>query len=417
MGFFNNIAKSLSKTKLSKKKQMKPDLLEPEAYPIDEGDAQSDFSDDSVCPVSPAPCGEPVKLFASDENLQDKLVGVVVTIFEGSSYDEIFRESKPSTVPGERVSTYSISCKQVELLLGYLTGSCLLPEDQPMWGNLCQDVSQVDPDSVVFNWECCSGCGDHQFPCTACPRVVGGSRRHQRPQTRVSVSPTTRFMGLALRRGHTVMCSDFSLKSLMFEWSEEELGPNSFLKVGECSDQFQLEFVPTDLQHEEVPQQLQVVGELCKDAGKAVVQAMPSTILYTVNPKRQRTGLYDLKILTVMTDSGDGLSGCRAENMCSIGVGAGLRRGLAGHVTLTYASGGQLVTSMGHWIELTRINTTLESVLRVAAHEFGTEECDSLRQEYASKTTDAERYECVQKRAHSMVQKSVPSRMKCRTKY
>merc|ERR1712007_372259 len=97
--------------------------------------------------------------------------------------------------------------------------------------------------------------------------------------------------------------------------------------------------------------------------------------------------------------------------------GESLRRGLAGHVTLTYASGGQLVTSMGHWIELTRINTSLESVLRVAAQEFGEAEVRDMQREYASKSTDAERFECVQRRASTMVQKSVPSRMKCRTKF
>merc|ERR1711904_767691 len=108
-------------------------------------------------------------------------------------------------------------------------------------------------------------------------------------------SETMAFMAFALKSGHTVMCSDFSLKSLIFEWSEEHLGPNPFVKVGECSSQFQLEFSPQDLQHEDVPQQLQVVGELCRERGKAIVNAMGGTIVYTVDPNRPRTGAYDLK--------------------------------------------------------------------------------------------------------------------------
>merc|ERR1712110_1377412 len=98
------------------------------------------------------------------------------------------------------------------------------------------------------------------------------------------------------------MCSDFSLKSLLHEWSEEQLGPNPFLQVGECNHQIGLEFIPAELQHEDVPQQLQVVGELCVEKGKAVVGAMSNTIVYTVNPKRAQTDLYDLKILTVATE-------------------------------------------------------------------------------------------------------------------
>merc|ERR1719453_1148425 len=154
------------------------------------------------------------------------------------------------------------------------------------------------------------------------------------------------FMGLAMRRGFTVMCSDFSLKSLIYDWSEQHLGPNPFVKVGECNSQFQLEFTPQELQHEDVPQQLQVVGELCKEQGKAMVSAMGGTILYTVDPKRPRTGRYDLKILTVVTDVSEGLQSVGEGQKCSVGEGENIKIGVAGHVALTYPSGGQLVTSM-----------------------------------------------------------------------
>merc|ERR1719428_2673150 len=105
---------------------------------------------------------------------------------------------------------------------------------------------------------------------------------------------------------------------------------------GECNaGQLQLEFVPSDLQNEEVPQQLQVVGQLCQDQGKAVVQCMNSTIMYTVNPYC-KTDVYNLKVLTVVTE----ISTCSAlpQNiMCSIGYSDNSRKGIAGHVVLTYA--------------------------------------------------------------------------------
>merc|ERR1719502_1506539 len=65
-------------------------------------------------------CEMPIKYFSEDENPKDKVVGVVVTIFQGSSYDKMFRETRPTTVPGERVSTYSISCSAVGLLHHHL---------------------------------------------------------------------------------------------------------------------------------------------------------------------------------------------------------------------------------------------------------------------------------------------------------
>lgn len=230
------------------------------------------------------------------------------------------------------------------------------------------------------------------------------------------------FMGFALRSGFTVMCSDFSLKSLIHEWSEEQLGPNPFLQVGTCDRQFCLEFIPSQLQNEEVPQQLQVVGELCADKGKAVVTAMGSTILYTVNPMRKPSDLYDLAVLTVVTDYApddcdlqDG--GIQDEAKCIIGEGDAQKKGLAGHVTLTYAEGGQLVTSMGHWIELARLDATLDSVMKAAEHNFGAEEVSKFRCEYGNLSSDTEKSAYLQERCHELVTKSAPTRMKLRTKY
>merc|ERR1712118_642817 len=100
-----------------------------------------------------------------------------------------------------------------------------------------------------------------------------------------------------------------------------------------------------------------------------------------------------LKVLTVVTNTSDGLPNLSEEMKCSIGEGKAMKKGAAGHVTLTYPSGGQLVTSMGHWIELTRINTTVEEVLHAAEHNFGAAEAADFRQEYYSKRSDGERAE------------------------
>merc|ERR1712232_212039 len=148
---------------------------------------------------------------------------------------------------------------------------------------------------------------------------------------------------------------------------------------------------------------------------------MGSTIVYTVNPNHKKTDLYDLKVLTVVTDCGCEIP----DNMkCAVGehsgwwpFSQGQRTGAAGHVTLTYAEGGQLVTSMGHWIELTRINTTLDSVMRCAEHNFGLEESSKFRSEYALQRTDEDREMTLQKWSNRMVSQSAPTRMKTRTKY
>merc|ERR1711862_528894 len=75
------------------------------------------------------------------------------------------------------------------------------------------------------------------------------------------------------------------------------------------------------------------------------------------------------------------------------------------------------ITSMGHWAELSKIDTSLESVSRVAQKNFGVEESKSFQTELANATTDVERTSVIQNRAKSLVSKSAPSRMKCRTKF
>merc|ERR1712118_192871 len=107
-------------------------------------------------------------------------------------------------------------------------------------------------------------------------------------------------------------------------------------------------------------------------------------------------------------------SGTYPEAMkCSIGKDGDLKTGMAVHVTLTYASGGQLVTSMGHWIELTRINTSEEELFNVAAKNFGQAELEDMREDFAKQSCEMDREFCRQKWAKSSISKSVPTRMKC----
>jgi len=345
----------------------------------------------------------PQRLFASGSGEQAKLVGVVVNISEGTSFDENFREVEPVTVPGERISTYSMLCCDVGRLHDLLNGDQKPPAAPSTWAELLEDIQSVPADGVTLNWECCSGCSDQGFP-----RSRGATRAQ---------APTMLLAGLAVNRGFTIMFSDFSLKALIAEWSEEHLGPNPFSRLRQgCTGQMVLEFLPAELQVKEVPQQLQVVGELCAEQGKAAVKAMSDTILYTLNPSRAATELYVLKVLTVVSEVSGGLAMPDAMK-CSVGDGPDEKRGAAGHVTLTYASGGQLVASAGHWIELSRLDTTEEQVAQVAARNFGAEMRTQYESELAQFSSAQERYDCSQRYSKMMVQQSVPTRMKCRTKY
>ena len=49
----------------------------------------------------------------------------------------------------------------------------------------------------------------------------------------------------------------------------------------------------------------------------------------------------------------------------------GEHEGAAGHVLLTYPSGGMILTSMGHWIELMKIDTSAEKLFDYIEKEYG----------------------------------------------
>jgi hypothetical protein len=61
----------------------------------------------------------------------------------------------------------------------------------------------------------------------------------------------------------------------------------------------------------------------------------------------------------------------------------GDHKGSAGHVLLTYPSGGMILTSMGHWVELMKIDTSAEKVFEVAEKEFGAAKAAQMRSEWA----------------------------------
>uniref|UniRef100_A0A6V0A2Z8 Uncharacterized protein n=1 Tax=Zooxanthella nutricula TaxID=1333877 RepID=A0A6V0A2Z8_9DINO len=114
--------------------------------------------------------------------------------------------------------------------------------------------------------------------------------------------------------------------------------------------------------------QLQRVGDL-SEGGRAEIDALAHTIIFGVDSSvPPATEAYSLEVLTVATQmSGQGSLPVPAAVACE----AGGQRGTAGHVMLTFRSGGMLLASAGHWSELVKIDATEELVLRTAEEQYG----------------------------------------------
>lgn len=87
-------------------------------------------------------------------------------------------------------------------------------------------TKEVDPDCVVFNWECSSGYSCEQF---------------------AEKVELMEFLGLLLNKGFMTMFSDFSLKALINDWNQSILGKNPFKRTGEISGPATLKFKPSVL--------------------------------------------------------------------------------------------------------------------------------------------------------------------------
>jgi len=310
-------------------------------------------------------------------------VAVVVTISGGSSYDTLFKEIKQESCEGEQVVTWVVTENQgIEQVLKAL-------DDANNESDFMTDINSVEPDCVVFNFECCSACGDHSF---------------------FNSPLSMELISVLISKGFMVMVSDFSLKSLIHEWKNEHpvLGVNPFIKIGETGSPFELHFDPVTLAQCDSAQ-LNKVGELCA-GGKANVHTLGGTICYTLNPNRiKEHAFYDLKVLTV----GVKPNFCSALN-CSVAEGTDAK-GMCGHCILDYPSGGKLLTSATHWIELMKLDTNLESVLRVAEN-YGAAKFSEISQEAALCSNSAERFECVQKWSKQFVQQTQPCKFSAKSK-
>eukprot|EP01063_Lacrimia_lanifica_P039535 TRINITY_DN86_c0_g1_i5.p1 TRINITY_DN86_c0_g1~~TRINITY_DN86_c0_g1_i5.p1 ORF type:complete len:372 (+),score=179.45 TRINITY_DN86_c0_g1_i5:54-1169(+) len=316
------------------------------------------------------------KLPFPKEDAEKDLVAVVVSLVHGSSYDALFTEYQ-QTAPEGKVAVYAAAYTDEalpELLAGVTAGADDVPE---LFAEMAQDIAAVESSAVVFNFECCSG-HDH-----------GHGRGCTAGKTLMQITRTL------LDKGHMVMYSDFSLKTLIREWDEALLGPKSFKQLGTCNSSIGLAFDANELKDSDSAQ-LQALGKLCEESGTADVNCLGGTIVY--QPLKAaasaKNDMYTRKVLTTVRTL-DGRSA---------------REGKIGHAVLEYASGGVLLTSAGHWVELQNIDTTEEAVKRVAVEQLGAADYAAFETEYMEERCSMMKKAMLQMKSAECVQRSAPCR-------
>merc|ERR1712060_1039891 len=115
------------------------------------------------------------------------------------------------------------------------------------------------------------------------------------------------------------------------------------------------------------------------------------------------TDAYSLEVLTVATRITGQALRLPADMVCEIGG----ERGTAGHVLLTFKSGGMLLTSAGHWCELERMDVTQERLLKTAKEQYGAAYANNWASQIQSAPPAMQGAMC-QSFAQQMVMQSAP---------
>ena len=342
----------------------------------------------------------PCRLIATRAELRElgllpEVGAVVLTVNNGESYDQLFTTVQQKGPDGSRVAVFEAAYADLAKIVAALRGD----EAPAIYTAFADDVrSLASPSAFVLNLECCGCCSEYGFE--------GDD---------ASKAGLWAAIEACLSRGSFVMASDFSLKAIIKDWKPDTLGPLPFVQIpsASCSTSFDLAFDPEALIA--CPSaQLNVVGQLCAD-GKASSHAMGGTIVYGVDETAaaaaEAAGV-QLEVLTVaekidgMVTASDGRFKQRLSSVANGGT-----RGVAGHVLLTYPSGGRLLASMGHWVELSKLHgCTEESVLR-AARSRGAGYAQQIKEELESCADDTARSRMLQQYAAELVQNSAPSAM------
>jgi len=255
---------------------------------------------------------------------------------------------------------------------------------------LFEEVDQVDAESTVFNFECCSPCTKEGFGGDLNAGVIAAVAR-------------------LLHHGFFVMFSDFSLMALLKAWDDDLLGKRPFQQVGSYGSSCELRFSPNVLK-ECASAQLVTVGQLC-ESGEAYVHAMSGTIAYApLKGLDLSNEPYTMELLTVITKADQCQPTITEPNCTEAQIGD--HKGYAGHSMLSYKNGGgHLLLSSCHWVELSSLSTSEENVFQAFAANQGNNYRDARFKEYQAAPESA-RGAMLQSFARGQVQSSAPCRYK-----
>jgi hypothetical protein len=320
---------------------------------------------------------------------------VIVTIFASSSYDALFRDVQQQSPDEESsIAVFQMDYNTIPLYLQYVStrgdvNTTMMPQATiDAIKDVVEAIDKVEPESVVFNFECCSHCSESGFSAGDDHNVM-------------------ELLQENINRGFMTMFGDFSVKALIATWDPAVLGPAPFDRESRsCSSSMLLAFDSAKLL--ECPSaQLQNVGKLHEGINTAELHCLSGTVVFSLktdlDAQLKKNPAYSYDVLTIATKIDH-----RPVTEGRLSVDR--HRGHAGHVLLTYnnEAKGKLLVSAGHWIELSQMGAETERVFSAMREQYGADYEQQLRQDYESAGSEEARSSLVQKNCRQLVQSSAP---------
>ena len=86
-------------------------------------------------------------------------MAIIITMRNGGTYDNLFTTVQQESQEGTRVLVYSASSHYISKLISAYEGNPADDTAKQMMGY----IKELDPDCVVFNWECSSAYSIESF--------------------------------------------------------------------------------------------------------------------------------------------------------------------------------------------------------------------------------------------------------------
>ena len=320
----------------------------------------------------------PKRIPTAECNTTSPPYAVIVTIYSRISHDPLFRSVQLSPDTSNSVALFEMDHATIPFYVkffihrsNYVNTDGSIKSDSDMTVEqiralqaLSDAIASLTNNNVIFHFECCDGCLEDGLRCDVSNRRL----------------ILMRFIKCLIDAGFIVMFGNNSFKSLLHDWEASLLGPNPFVQIGECHDSMKLAFDAQQLLScPSIP--LQNIGRLNDGINTVELPCMDCTLVCTLKPEEAYTKgnkHYKLDVLTIATKiDGQYVASNKLLSISDDGSFRGLNhphmttpqhrllqieehKGYLGHAILKYRSGGAILVSTGHWIELARLDAVNE---------------------------------------------------------